>query len=116
MEPIFHIADKSLWEAAELTGAYAQSTRDQTLADVGFIHCSYRHQVLEVANNFYAEVTAPLVLLTIEPELLDAPLVPEPPTEGMQPFPHIYGALNIGAVIDVSAFERGPDGYAFPDD
>ena len=46
-------------------------------------------------ERYYADVTTPLVLLTIEPELLQAPLKIE---DG---FPHIYGALNTGAVIDV---------------
>jgi len=95
MEPIFHIADKATWEAAIPGGEYAQSTRDQSLVDVGFIHCSYRHQVDSVLENFYADVSTPLVLLTIEPALLDAPVKVE---DG---FPHIYGALNTGAVIEV---------------
>ncbi len=110
MEPIFHIADRAAWRAAAASGLYAQSTRDQTLEEVGFIHCSYRHQLLDVAKNFYADVTTPLVLLTIAPELLDAPLVPEPPTEGAQPFPHIYGALNIGAVLTATPFVKDENG------
>ncbi len=110
MEPIFHIADQAAWRAATATGHYAQSTRDQSLEEVGFIHCSYRHQLLGVATNFYADATEPLVLLTIEPELLDAPVVPEPPTEGAQPFPHVYGALNIGAVLSVTPFVKDQNG------
>ncbi len=95
MEPIFHIADQTAWDEATASGIYAQSTRDQSLADVGFIHCSYRHQVRGVADAYYADVTTPLVLLTIDVKLLEAPLQIE---DG---FPHIYGALNTGAVIEV---------------
>jgi glutathione S-transferase len=111
MEPIFHIADAAAWDAAAASGLYAQSTRDQTLEEVGFIHCSYRHQLLDVAQNFYADVTTPLVLLTIEPDLLDAPLVPEAPAEGAQPFPHIYGALNTGAVLSADPFVKDDNGH-----
>ncbi|MEY2398648.1 MAG: hypothetical protein QOJ00_1822 [Actinomycetota bacterium] len=110
MEPIFHIADKQAWEEAASSGFYAQSTRELTLEEVGFIHCSYRHQVIAVANKYYADVMDPLVLLTIEPDLLDPPLVPEPPAEGMQPFPHVYGALNIGAVLTATPFVRDENG------
>ena len=95
MEPIFHIADASTWEAARAAGSYEQSTRDQTLAEVGFIHCSYHHQVDGVLTNFYADVTAPLVLLTIDPECVVAPLQVD---DG---FPHIYGPLNTDAVVAV---------------
>lgn len=37
---IFHIADPDEWKAARATGAYTRSTRGQSLAEVGFIHCS----------------------------------------------------------------------------
>ena len=95
MEPIFHIADQAAWDEATASGLYARSTRDQSLEDVGFIHCSYRHQVRGVAEAFYAGVTTPLVLLTIEPDLLDARLQVD---DG---FPHIYGPLNTNAVVEV---------------
>ena len=38
---IFHVATAADWRAAETTGAYRLSTRDRTLEDEGFIHCSY---------------------------------------------------------------------------
>ncbi|MEY2467499.1 MAG: hypothetical protein QOF21_197 [Actinomycetota bacterium] len=95
MEMIFHIADQGAWEAALLAGEYARSTRDQSLEEVGFIHCSYRHQVDGVLADFYADVATPLVLLTIDPALLAASLQVD---DG---FPHIYGPLNVDAVVEV---------------
>ena len=96
MEPIFHIAAQPTWEAAVAVGEYAQSTRDQTLDEVGFIHCSYRRQVDGVLANFYADVTEPLVLLTIDPDRVQRRIQVD---DG---FPHIYGPLNTDAVVEVA--------------
>ncbi|MBV9133272.1 MAG: DUF952 domain-containing protein, partial [Chloroflexi bacterium] len=45
MTPIFHITRSRDWQSARREGIYQLSTRDRTLQDVGFIHCSYAHQV-----------------------------------------------------------------------
>lgn len=104
MPLIFHIADAAEWNAAVPRGEYTQSTRDQTLAEVGFIHCSYDKQVAGVAQAHYAEVKTPLVLLTIDPALLTSELKVEPPAEGADPYPHIYGPLNVDAVLGAAPF------------
>jgi uncharacterized protein (DUF952 family) len=98
MEPIFHIADAAEWDEAAKSGTYTRSTRGLGLEEVGFIHCSYEHQVQGVADFAYADVTTPLVLLTIDPETLDAPIQED---DG---FPHIYGPLNLNAVVAVEPF------------
>jgi len=98
MEPIFHIALAEHWEAAKAAGQYTESTRGRTLAEEGFIHCSYTGQVSGVADYAFADVTTPLVLLTIDP----ARVAPEIKVEGG--FPHIYGPLQLDAVIGVRDF------------
>lgn len=105
-EPLFHIARAALWAQAAEVGQYTQSTRDQTLEEVGFIHCSYQHQVLGVSQRYYSDETEPLLLLKIDP----AKLVAEVVSEGKDPYPHIYGPLNISAVVKSWAFERGQNG------
>ena len=99
MDPIFHIADAATWDAARAAGEYTQSTRGQSLAEVGFIHCSYADQVDAVGRTFYADVTTPHVVLTIDPSLLDAPVQVD------NGFPHIYGPLNANAVVGVEPFD-----------
>jgi uncharacterized protein (DUF952 family) len=98
MEPIFHITDAAQWYAAAATGVYTGSTRDKTLDEVGFIHCSFDHQVRPTAELIYRDATEPLVLLTIDPSRVDAEIRVE------QEFPHIYGPLTVDAVIAVGAF------------
>ena len=53
MTVIYHIARARDWQDAHQSGVYQVSTRDRTLQEVGFIHCSYAHQVAGVANAFY---------------------------------------------------------------
>lgn len=100
MARIYHLADPDLWAQAAPSGSYTQSSRDLTLAEQGFIHCSDRHQWPVVRGAFYGDVASDLVLLEIDPGLLDAPLVREVgnPTTGEE-FPHLYGPLNVSAVV-----------------
>jgi len=105
---IFHLAQVADWEAARVTGDYRVSTRDRTLAEEGFIHASRDDQVLDVANAFYADA-GPLLLLTIDPDRLSSPVRDEEVAPGMV-FPHIYGPLNLDAVVSAVPLERGQDG------
>ena len=83
-----------------------------SLQTEGFIHLSQRHQVAGVANAAYRGVPN-LVLLSVDPERVAAPLRYEEGVHAHERFPHLYGPLEIGAVVDVLPFPEGPDGFAF---
>ena len=101
---IFHVATRADWEAAQASGAYTTSTRGVSLAEEGFIHAARADQWETVHAAYYADVTEPLVLLEIDTDLLDVPVVEEPPTPGAtETFPHVYGALPPAAVVAVRA-------------
>jgi uncharacterized protein (DUF952 family) len=110
---IFHITSRTAWEDAQKHGDY----RAESLETEGFIHCSTHSQVLPVAENYYKGQSG-LILLAIEPTLLSSALKWEPPSGGTPPpgvpdgdsFPHIYGPINLNAVIKVIDFEPGPNG------
>jgi uncharacterized protein (DUF952 family) len=111
--PLFHLADAAEWATAVAEHAFTGSTRGRTLAEEGFIHCSLAHQVETVANLFYGGVDG-LLLLTIDPDRVQAPIRYDPAETGEE-FPHIYGPLNIDAVVAVEPFRPGPDGrFHFP--
>ena len=120
MSLIYHITPRSDWEAAQKRGDY----RPASLENEGFIHCSTDVQAAPVANAFYSGQTG-LVLLVIDPERLsaklqwDPPAHPEPekaPPELRGKFPHIYGPLNLDAVVDVLDFSPDENGlFSFPD-
>jgi uncharacterized protein (DUF952 family) len=108
---IYHITEKTVWEEAQAAGAY----QADTLRTEGFIHCSTRTQVIPVANRFYHGRKG-LVLLAIDPEKLNSALVWENLEGGKEAFPHIYGALNLDAVIKVAPFPSEHDGsFQFPE-
>ena len=100
---ILHIATREQWEAAQLEGVY----HGDTLATQGFIHTSEPHQVLGVANTLFAGQSG-LVLLCIDPDRLTSELRYE--VADGQRFPHLYGPLNLGAVVRVVDFRPGIDG------
>ena len=98
---IYHGALAAEWEAAHEAGSYTTSTRGRALADVGYIHCSHEDQWREVRRDVYADESAPLVLLVIDTDRLVAPLRVEDVPGSDQPFPHVYGPLNLDAVVEV---------------
>jgi uncharacterized protein (DUF952 family) len=101
MPRIFHIATVADWDQARRQGLYTTSTRGRTLAEEGFIHASRGDQWRAVHEHFYADVTEPLVLLVIDPERLAVPVVEEAVPDAGETFPHVYGALEPAAVVQV---------------
>jgi uncharacterized protein (DUF952 family) len=97
---IFHITEQEQWVGAQSAGGYMQSTRGATVDDVGFIHCSFRHQIATVARLVYGDHDGPLVVLRIDPARVGSEIKVE---DG---FPHIYGPLPVAAVIDVEPFTQ----------
>ena len=100
-EHLFHVALLADWEAAQQAGDYRVSTIGRSLEDEGFLHASFAHQWRGVLAAYYAEVDEPLVLLEVDPALLDVPVVVETPEGADQAFPHLYGPLPVAAVVDV---------------
>jgi uncharacterized protein (DUF952 family) len=107
---IFHIATAADWAEAQVTGSYTTSTRGRTLAQEGFIHASRGDQWQGVRERYYADVGEPLVLLSIDPDLLGSPVVEEAVPGTDETFPHVYGPIDIGAVLTVLPLDdEGPD-------
>jgi len=111
MPSILHIAFVEEWNAAKQAGAYRISTRGRSLDDgATFIHASRPEQVAMVANFAYDDVTEPLCLLVIDTGRLVSALCDEDLDGTGMSFPHIYGPLNLDAVVDILRYERGTDG------
>jgi uncharacterized protein (DUF952 family)/2'-5' RNA ligase len=113
---IYHIAFRADWADAVAAGEYRVSTRGRSLEQEGFIHGSTAGQVAGVANAFYADAED-LFVLVIDPERLTAPLRYDPVPGAAEPFPHVYGPLNIEAVTGTAELGRDADGrYVFEPD
>ncbi len=100
---ICHIVSRQVWETAIQEGGY----QPPSLQQEGFIHFSYPHQTAATGRRFYAGQSG-LVLLWIDPALLRAELRVEQAADVGESFPHLYGPLNIDAVVDMTDFD--PDG------
>lgn len=111
---VFHIAEPDDWAEAVSAGAYAVSTRGASLVEVGYLHASRRHQVAGVLAALYADVTGDLLLLVIETDRLTARWQLDDVPGSAEPFPHIYGPLNIDAVVDTLPLTRGQAGWVLP--
>jgi uncharacterized protein (DUF952 family) len=109
MAYIFHITSREQWTQAQQDGAY----RADSLAAEGFIHCSTGEQVVKVANRYYQGQSG-LVLLCLDTDLLQSEVRFEDASgaqfEPGEQFPHVYGPINLGAVVKVVGWEPGPDG------
>ena len=103
MDSIVHISSLEDWETAQVAGDY----RVDSLETEGFIHCSRPDQVIGVANRYYGGRTD-LLLLWISLSKLTAELRWEP-SDG-DTYPHLYGPLNLDAIIQISAFKPNADG------
>ncbi len=104
MNIILHICSQSAWNEAQIKGNY----RAESLDTQGFIHCSTREQVVGTANLFFRG-QQDLVLLVIDADRLTAPIKVEDADNG-QFFPHVFGPLNLDAVVDVREFAPEADG------
>lgn len=110
---IYHLCVKSQWDKAVVAGEYTMSTRDKTLADVGFIHCSTAQQLQGTAKKFYGDCKKEMVLLEISTsELASAGIEVKYEDAGNgELFPHIYGALPCNLVQVVRSAAFGSSGY-----
>jgi len=110
---IYHLTSRQAWSEAQSHNDY----RAESLASEGFIHCSTEMQVLPVAEKYY-KGQSDILLLKIDPALLSSELRWEPPSGGAPPpgvpegdlFPHIYGPINVDAVVKVYDLQLNPDG------
>ncbi len=92
---IYHVVSKAGWEQALAQGYYEHPS----LKDEGFIHACSKSQVNGVLERYYKKQHG-LLLLHINENTLTAPLKYEMAPSVNEEFPHIYGALNIDAVVD----------------
>jgi len=95
---IYHITTMAEWATARQQGFY----KAPSLATEGFIHCSEEHQVEGVLQRYFIG-KGPLVKLTIDSDKLHPRLQRDFSVSMNEHFPHIYGRINLDAVIEEEA-------------
>jgi uncharacterized protein (DUF952 family)/heme-degrading monooxygenase HmoA len=114
VRPIYHLALPDDWAEAQGTGTYTASTRGVTVADEGFVHCSFAHQIEGVAARFYADLDE-LCVLHLDRASIEADLRVEAPADGIdERFPHVYRPIAVTDVTDVTAWRRDGDQWGAP--
>ena len=106
MRRIYKICPASAWREAERQGVYRGSADD---ARDGFIHFSHASQVAETARKHFFGQTG-LFLIAVDADALGEALRWEP-SRNDELFPHLYGELDLGAVIGVLDMHARSDGY-----
>ncbi|MCX6208626.1 MAG: DUF952 domain-containing protein [Bacteroidetes bacterium] len=93
---IYHITTKQEWRKAIAEGFYTAASLDTE----GFIHCSEEQQVKGVLERYYKGVNG-LLKLVIDETKVTHKIIYETAPSVHQNFPHIYGVLNVDAVVDI---------------
>jgi uncharacterized protein (DUF952 family) len=102
---LVHLAERGEWARALEMGEY----RPASLEDVGFVHASTAYSLLLPANLFYRG-RDDLVVLAVDQSRLVAEVRWEEPQPTVEAFPHLYGPLNLEAVVAVCDFPPAADG------
>lgn len=91
---IYHVTDITSWNNALASGSFTVPS----LQTEGFIHASTREQVNGVIHRYYKNIPD-LILLHIDESKLTASLKFELAPSINEMFPHIFGPINIDAVM-----------------
>ena len=105
MTTIYHLTTPEAWAEAQAAGEYEAPS----LADEGFIHCSADEaQTLRVAERLYAG-RAGLQVFDVDTNRLTAEVKREPSRSG-EIYPHVYGKINLDAVVRIRDLALDADG------
>jgi uncharacterized protein (DUF952 family) len=102
---IYKICPAPAWREAEREGVYRGSVDD---ARDGFIHFSTAPQVAETARKHFSG-QAGLLLIVVDAAAVGTALRWEP-SRNDELFPHLYGALDLAAVLAVHEIRMRADG------
>jgi len=100
---IIHLCQPAEWRAAQKRGFFI----DDSLETSGFIHCSQPQHVLRVAS-LILRGTPDLIALWIDPEKIASEIRWESVDAVL--YPHIYGPINLPAVIAIAEVKPENDG------
>ena len=112
MNIIYHITSESDWAAAKERGVYTAPSLEKQ----GFIHCSTKEQVMDIAE-FLFKGRTDVVMLAIDEDNIEPTIIYENLEGGERLFPHIYGELSIDAVVGDAKMTHDNNGeFIFPYD
>jgi uncharacterized protein (DUF952 family) len=120
---IYHVSLKDDFLAFVNSNLYSPPS----LKEEGFIHCSLGGKIgTIVLNKYFSSVKTEIVILKIETSKVVSMVKFEDPSPLPLPgdktypsgtkFPHIYGPLNLDAIVSYGAIKKSGNGYKWPDE
>jgi uncharacterized protein (DUF952 family) len=110
---IYHIIDSQTWNNTKDSKKYSPPSLNKEK----FIHASKKEQVLPTANRRYQDRDN-LLLLAIDSTKVKPLIKFEYSSGAKEDHPHIYGSLNLDAIINVLKFKKNEAGVfeKFPEE
>lgn len=100
----YHLVPSPVWQERGSAATFVPEAYEQD----GFIHTTNGlDPLLDVANRYYTSDTRPYMVLVLDTTRLTSELRYD---DDARIFPHIYGPLNIDAVIGSLAIDRDSEG------
>ena len=102
---IFHVVKKEDWKEYKKDSRYHPESLDTN----GFIHCSSGRDIESITNSLYKGEDG-VLLIIINTTLVEPEIRYENSGNSNIKYPHIYGPLNMDAVIDKIELASEDDG------
>ena len=100
----YHLVPAEVWESQ----MYGETYEPEHFADEGFIHCTDTiEELVAVGNRYYRSDAREFLVLAVDCDQVTSRIVYE---DAARIFPHIYGPLNLDAVLSVQPVVRAANG------
>lgn len=98
---IYHVIPEDEWQKIKHKKLYTPTS----LETDGFIHFSLIEQVMSIAFYVYKDYKGNLLILEVDEKLVKPKVLLED-LRGHGRFPHVYGPLNLDAVVAIYEIEK----------
>jgi uncharacterized protein (DUF952 family) len=103
---IYHIVTPAWWDQFKEKSHY----ESETLSVENFIHCSTLEQIQPTLNRHFKHISVVYILKLEVTKLEYQPIYELAPAVG-QSFPHIYGPINLDAVVAITEIKSTKEGW-----
>lgn len=110
-DSLIHATTRELWEAQSASGTYVPPGFEGE----GFIHCCHRGQLDRVLRDYFGNAETVTLLIIDATRVVPEIKYEVSPTTG-DDYPHIYGPLDVSAVIEAIDVVRDSPTWATPTD
>lgn len=107
---IYHITTIGNWNKFKKKDYFSA----ESLKTDGFIHCSYKNQIIKVAEYLFSG-QQDLIILRIDELKLAVDLISEDLYELNEKYPHIYGKVNLNSILNTEPLKFKNGSFCLPE-